>query len=138
MQFFSDWIPILKLEIAKVGAPPFALSFVEMMQVLGSLGTSQVDDACRQFVSGQGWPPLSDAQRLEVCARLDCAIEWCEVCGEGLIEQHQNSKQSSLENILIDYWLEAGREKWLSWALFGERVYDEDESSPGDSLPPAG
>jgi hypothetical protein len=109
---YGDHIPFLDRELAILGAPPFDLSFQSFVEVLAHRGTPEVDAACRVFAATFHWPPLSDRQRLEACARLACAKWSCEVTREDPIDEKEPGG-ALLESLLIEYYTDVGRVGWL-------------------------
>lgn len=108
---YKNHLAFLDREIASLGTG-LHLDFESLQRVMGGPGTREADDACRVFAATLEWPLMSDAVRAEVCCRLACGRWWCADMGEVEIGPEEDG-QWMLEQLLIDYWLDAGREEWI-------------------------
>lgn len=117
----DDFLQLFEKELERIGQKPFALSYPDILAVLGDPRMTEfVDEACRVFCLTLEWPPLTDAQRLEVCVRLDAAREWCASCRQSAYPG-EGYDVTLLKELLIKYYKEEGRDYWKADRFLQDR-----------------
>jgi hypothetical protein len=113
---YQPMIRLFERQIEALGTAPFAqLSFREMFEVLVTHAAPAADKACRVFARTLQWPRLSDRLRFGICFRLECAREYCESASktEDQDEPLRERQDKLIQELLVAYWYEAGREEWF-------------------------
>ena len=111
MDSYDEWHAFFLGEVEKIGGGPWRMSFLEIRETLVRKSNT-LDPKIRVFAATRSWPPRTEPERLEACARLACAIEWCETLMT-LTDASEPLTPKALESVLIEYWLDVGRETWL-------------------------
>lgn len=114
MKTYRQWRRIVEAELEELGSRPFLLPFRAMCQGL-MRDSPAVDEAVRVFAITHLWPPLTELDRLEVCCRLACLLEWLSI-PDSEDENEERDDRVFVEDLLIEYWRDAGQRNW---------VYDE-------------
>lgn len=114
MKTYRQWRQILEQELEELGGRPFLLPFRAMCRGLMQ-DSRTVDEAVRVFAITRLWPPLAELDRLEVCCRLACVLEWLSI-PDSEDENEERDDRVFVEDLMIEYWRDAGQWNW---------VYDE-------------
>ena len=109
----------LEGELERLGRPFLRVSFREVLIALNGVPHPQADAACRQFARQLDWPVgLSDAATLEICLRLCSSAWYCHRHGSTRMDDEE-TLEDFLESLLVEWWHDVGREKWLAVGLLG-------------------
>lgn len=111
MKSWAEFLPFLYKELDQLAREELTLSAEEVLQVLKNRGSDEGDAAVREYASTLVWPPLEDRLRFEICLRLRVAIWWTETVADA--DPEGTELQALLEDTMIGYWRDEGKEDWI-------------------------
>jgi len=113
MRTHRDHIQFFAREIQMLGSGPMNLSYMEALEALANDGLPETEAACRVFSETLKWPAMTNRIRFEVCLRLECARWYCTEFSDADEEDEEWSGSEFLQDLLVEYWHEAGHWDWL-------------------------
>lgn len=100
-----------------VTARPFLLTLEEILRVmLQDCRRTDVDEILRAFCATRQLPPsgsLGEVVRYEFALRLEVAIDYCDDMPPDELLDDDGDVARGLEQLLIGYWHDEGRGRWV-------------------------